>query len=364
MHRSADGVEPSADRWLFSLGREAVHHAFRGLGVPRGTPAWLPALHCGVEVQAVIAAGFRPRFYDLDEGLGPDLTELDAALAREPGPVLLTHFFGRTHPATRRLEELCHHHGQLLVEDTSHTLPGPPSRGGVRGDGGDPALRTARAGAIRAGSVRKVLGTVDGGVLSVDRVAVRRVQGREFGTPPPRRPAVWPWAELARRKLGLPLVDVEPPGSVGPGTPPPGSWHRAMSPPSRRVLATADPDAVARRRRDGWSAVREALDDLLPPSAVPPGPGEGDVPLCLVVRVEDRDRLARALLDDGVDAYVFGRRPHPALPPGFPGAARHRATLLGIPCHHGLAAADLQRLVEVLRRRLPAHVPATGSRAG
>jgi dTDP-4-amino-4,6-dideoxygalactose transaminase len=332
----------------------------------RGTPAWLPALHCGVEVQAVIAAGFRPRFYDQDERLAPDPSELEAAMSHAPGPVLLTHFFGRTQPTTRRVAELCRRHGQLLVEDTSHALPWRPSCDGVPGDEaeGDRGLRTARVGAIRAGSVRKVLGTVDGGVLSVDRAAVRRALGREFVAPPPRRPAVWPWLVLGRRKLGHSVGDAEPPGSVGPATHSPRSWRRAMSPLSRRALAVADPEAIARRRRDRWGALRDGLGDLLPPSALPLGPGEGDAPLCLVVRVEERDRLARTLLGDGVDAYVFGRHPHPVLPPGFPGAARHRATLLGIPCHHGLTPADLDRLAEILRRRLPGYVATTGSRAG
>ena len=53
-------------------GRDALYWGFRIL---RGGPwrvAWLPAYHCGAEVQAALAAGFEVAFYPVDNHLDPD----------------------------------------------------------------------------------------------------------------------------------------------------------------------------------------------------------------------------------------------------------------------------------------------------
>ncbi len=353
----------AARTWL-ALGRAAIHEAFLSLpGTDRrsapGT-AWFPAFHCGVEVQAGIDAGYRPRFYRIvpaavgatgapggrhpgrEAGApGADVGHLRDGLRVDPGPVLLTHFFGLPDPGVADVASACDEAGVPLIEDLSHALF-------ARQLGRPVGTFGVAAGA----SLRKVLGTPGGGWLAVDPGLVGLAPEMELRAPPLRGP------ELAwvARKLGArtPAAWDPPDDATSPSHS--GSWaRRRIAPFSLRRAGALSPPHIRDGRRANWSRLNQALADVPGFDPLPRELPEGASPLVFVLQVRDRRGFLGALDRAGVDAYVFGARPHPALDvSAFPEARDLREGLVGLPVHHGLDEGELGRVASAVRGALRA----------
>jgi dTDP-4-amino-4,6-dideoxygalactose transaminase len=109
------------------------------------------------------------------------------------------------------------------------------------------------------------------------------------------------------------------------------------------IPRVADP-AVAERRRANYRVLLEELPDLVaaPFRTLP----EGACPLVFPVDVPAPafvERLDRF----GVAGGPLWPNPHPSLPVDrFPEAARLRERLVGLPVHHELSRAALDRIVD------------------
>lgn len=110
-------------------------------------------------------------------------------------------------------------------------------------------------------------------------------------------------------------------------------------------------DAMAKRRHHA-ARYHQALADV--PLGRLAAFGAGDVPLFYVVRSTRRDRLQAALAEHGIESRVY----YPELlcdQPAFqcdadvPIARRATRDVLSLPVHEQLHAADVDRVVEVLR---------------
>ena len=153
--RFAERLEASTS--LHDLGRSAIYWACRGLRLAPGTRIWMPALHCGVEVQAALDSGLNVGFYRLDEELNVDEEDLERKLQNEPSVVFIIHYFGFAQSSIERLASLCRNHGSVLIEDCGHALL---SKYRGRELGGFAPISTF--------SLRKSLPIPDGGALSVN----------------------------------------------------------------------------------------------------------------------------------------------------------------------------------------------------
>ena len=342
-----------------ALGRDAVYWAFRGLGLPPGTPAWMPSFHCGVEVQAALDAGFEAAYYRIAPDLTADTQDLGEGLRRRPGPVLLIHYFGFPQPQTHRVLERCREWGVPLIEDCCHALF---SRWG------DEELGSI--GHAAAFSVRKCLGTVDGGILRVNVPPEAAGQWRsQLLHQGPR--ARWPYRALLRRVL---RVDTLPlPGALDAwlcaGVPDPDlcsgrAAHRGSSRSDRsswlgeRVLRITRPEEVVRRRRANWALLHARLKGLPAYHPVHQELPPGTSPLGLVVASDRRAALARALRARGIEPYIFGASPHPTLDRARSAdAERLREDLFCLPVHHALTGGQLERLAAALSDELGAPGP-------
>jgi len=328
----------------FARGRDALFAAYSGLRSSRHETMWLPAFHCGVEVQAALGAGFEVDFYRVSRELLPDLAHLAAGVRRKPGPVTVIHYFGHTCAHTDAVADLCRDSGVPLVEDACH---GPFGRGG--------GPRKGSRGVAVAFSLRKVLGTPDGGVLALSDA------GRDGSKPlppavaeAPGRRTLRPMAELLGRKLRLwnPLPeDMDP---IDPQASP--CYGRAISLLSERFRYCSDPDHVFVARRANWRALVRRLETVEGFHPIASGLDDEAVPLSLAIRVERREGLMGELIARGIDSYVFGRHPHPAMPlQQFPETVEMRSRILGIPVHHALAVSEIDRIAAALTRLLPTH---------
>ncbi len=345
---------------LFHLGRNAVYWAFRGMGYAPGAVAWMPSFHCGVEVDAAVAAGFDVGFYRVGRNLELDLADLEKKLASRPGPVLVIHYFGFPQPQIGPLADLCRDAGVPLVEDCTHALF---SRAGTRPLGS--------FGPLAAFSLSKTLRIYLGGALQVDAEAFHSWTGRSFATPPPTLPAPEIYKlfikDRVRRLVGGRITDLyravrfggrEDPDTIADlddvdrdvefslARP---DYRRGMARLSRLSARTASPDGIVERRRANYRYLAARLADTPALQPLFPDLPAGVCPLVFPVWTSQRDHLDRDLRHAGIHPYIFGLWRHPRLAPGtYEDTDLARRHILGLPVQQTLDDDALARLADTV----------------
>jgi dTDP-4-amino-4,6-dideoxygalactose transaminase/CelD/BcsL family acetyltransferase involved in cellulose biosynthesis len=318
---------------LYARARHGLWHGLRALGVGEGDEVLMPAWHHGSEVEAVVAVGGRPRFYDVGEDLAPDAAELDRLVGPRTRALHLTHFLGLPQDVVR-WRAWCDERGLLLVEDAAQ------------------AWLAARSGApvgvhadLAVFCLYKTFGLPDG-AAAITRAAVALPPGG----PGPRgnagqvrRHALWlasRWsaAGAAVRAAQARRGEYDPGRDFALGDPAAGPAAATL----RLISRVAYLDAAARRRAN-YRRLAEALGEAVPApfDRLPPGAS----PFALAVAAQDRAGLLARLRAAGVEPLDLWSVPHPALPAGeHPGAARRRATTVALPVHQELRPDDLERI--------------------
>ena len=121
---------------------------------------------------------------------------------------------------------------------------------------------------------------------------------------------------------------------------------RGISATSLRLLGRLADPAAAAIRRGHYRVLADALGEAVPPPFDAMTPGAS--PFVLPVSAPDKAALLRWLATAGVQALDFWSVAHPALDAErFPGAARRRATTVGLPVHQELRPADVERIAAV-----------------
>jgi dTDP-4-amino-4,6-dideoxygalactose transaminase len=342
---------------LYSSGRAAIYSALRSLHLSRDTPVWMPAYHCGVEVQAAIDAGFDVGFYRIRSDLRIDLDDLERRLRARPGPVLVIHYFGFAQPDIAELAAMCRRQGVMCIEDCAHAL-----FSSHRGQ----ALGTFAPLAVF--SLRKTLPLCEGGALRVNRELLTEAERRVCWLVPDHgstvayrfyclavvrqlagEPAIRLYRCLRRRKTDAPI-----------------GWSEAiqerhrypdrLAAISRRVAASVDPAGILEQRRENW----RILDARL---AAVPGCGrlfevlpEGTCPLALVLRVTRRTALKAAFMESGIEAFDWGTQVHPRFDTSeFPDSTRLREEILCLPVHQQLSEVHMKWIAEAAAHLIARH---------
>ena len=339
--------------WLRSFasmhesGRAALYWALGGLALPPGTTAWMPSFHCGVEVDAAIAAGFEVRFYRVGLNLAVDEGDLRSRLALHPGPVLAIHYFGFPQPGLDRLGRLCREYGCTLIEDCAHALFSRDEAGRELGSHSPLAIY----------SLRKTLPVVDGGAL--------RAVGVPAALPKLSRSAAGAYRvylkTAARRMIGEGLTslyrsmrwrndsapDPEERHAARTGA---ASYRKPMSRISQMVAAATEPSQVVRIRRENFLTLNYMLKGLPEYRPVWDKLPAGTCPLFLPVRVENRAELMARMATGGIETFRFGASsPHRLDPNDFPEAAALREGILCLPVHQDLGANDIGLIARTFR---------------
>lgn len=318
-----------------------------------GKEVLFPAYFHGVELEALLEAGVRPRFYPVRERMRVDPAEVESRIGPETRAIYLIHYVGFPGPV-EELRELCDRRGLLLVEDCALALLSCL---------GDRPLGTFGDAAVFC--LYKTLPTPNGGALVLREGGPL---GLPEGEPPPLA------ATLSHAASSL-LVGLELSGGAagrtvrraarglgraaarlsGAERVPTGTQHfdRArvglgMSRLSRRVIEAQDFAAIVERRRRNYFHLLGRLRDLAPPvfGELPPGV----CPLFFPFPVRDKQTVLRRLRARGVEAVDFWRVGHPAVPPGsFPEVDELRQTILELPCHQDLAPTAIDRMAAIVR---------------
>lgn len=304
-------------------GTDALHLTLRALGIGPGDEVLLPANTFVATAEAVVLAGARPRFADVDPDtllLTPETIE--AAVTTATSAVIVVHLYGQL-PDMDAILNCAEQFGLLVIEDAAQA-------------------QGATWGSRRAGSFGAA------GCFSF-------YPGKNLGAFGDAGAVVTSDARLAER-----LRSMRDHGRTG------GSHyeHGLLGTNSRLDALQAVVLEAKLARLDGWNATRRELmaryrEQLDPDVAVPVAqqPGGEGIHHLAVVRVRDRDRLREELAEVGVLAGVHYPTPCHRMGPyaghadgPLPVAEVAAAEVLSLPMHPHLGTADVDYVAEQVNR--------------
>jgi len=318
------------------LGRGALRLAARVLGL-EGAEVLVPAYHHGVEVDALLAAGASPAFYEVGARWAVDLDDLERRVGPRTRGILLTHFAGFPGPASQ-LRALADRYGLVLIEDCAQAL--------LSSDGGVPLGTTGDASVF---SLRTSLPVPHGGGLVFN--GRRGYQLPALERPAPGATLCSILARLLRpRKLRSParaglVGDLGRRFGIARARGAPGSRADeepalGASPLMSRIARAHDLAGVAERRRRNFFHLLGALRGVAPPlvSELPPGVCPLFYPLWVADRDEALARLRAENVEVGEGWPAFHHRCDGI---EFPEATRLRHHVIELPCHQDLGPTQV-----------------------
>jgi dTDP-4-amino-4,6-dideoxygalactose transaminase len=175
----------------FQSGRAALRVSLEGLQLEPEAKVVVQAFTCIVVPEAVMAAGYRPVYVDIDDRYNIDPAALEKLLNADPAirAVVVQHTFG--YPADiEAIRDLCQEHGVRLVEDCAHAL-GATVNGQPVGSFGDVAMFSFGRD--------KVVSSVSGGVAITNDPVVGAAINRAWRAA--RLPGIWWVGQRLRHPL-------------------------------------------------------------------------------------------------------------------------------------------------------------------
>jgi dTDP-4-amino-4,6-dideoxygalactose transaminase len=301
-------------------GTDALAIALRALGIGPGDEVVVPALTFYATAEAVVVAGARPVFCDVDPRT---LTMTAAGAAAAIGPrakaLLPVHLFGNPAPM-EELGELAAARGLRLLEDAAQAA-------GAR-LAGRPAGSLGDAEAFSFFPSKNLGGFGDGGAVLTDEEAV---------------------AAAARRLRSHGSADRRTHTAIGFN-----SRLDELQAAALRVLLPHLEEWTAARRRVAAAYAREGLGELVEL------PAETEGAECCyhlyVVRARERERLRAALAEAGIESRAYYATPlhrQPAMAPfapadSLPVTEAFAADSLALPMGPALGEARVSEVVRAV----------------
>ena len=335
--------------WAFS-GRVALYHGVAHLGLPPQSTILVPSYHEGIELDALIAAGYRLRHYRVDPDLNIDLADVERRLDPSVGALYVIHYFGLPQPL-KILRAFCDAHGLRLIEDCALALFSR-TNGTWLGSVGDLAIF----------SIYKTLPVPHGGYL-----VAPAARERSALRPPPLMSTFVQTLDLVHHTLqasGWGGVERAVSGasrfvrgllgwSRGTTVSSGGSrWDPRLvayssSRWTRQLIRFTDRDEVVARRCANYARLAQRLRPyvVVPFPDLPPGA----CPLLLPVLVPNRAQIQPELAARGVEAGNFWPSAHPTCPSDLAAeVAPWRDRCLDLPIHQELSAPDVDRIADAV----------------
>ena len=296
-------------------GTDALHWTLRALGVGPGDDVILPANTFVATAEAVVLAGARPRFADVDARtllLTPE--NVEAVVTPATRAIVVVHLYGQM-PDMDRLDATARRLGVHLIEDAAQA-------------------HGARWGSRRAGS---------SGVAG----CFSFYPGKNLGAFGDAGAVV-----TSNDELALALDALRDHGRSGDGH----YDHRLLGTNSRLDANQAVVLSAKLPLLDGWNDKRRALmavyRELLDPEVAPlvdELPGGAGVHHLAVVRVRDRERVRSRLAERGIDTGIHYPVPCHLMAPytrfaerPLPTAEHAGAHVLSLPMYPHLAMATVE----------------------
>jgi dTDP-4-amino-4,6-dideoxygalactose transaminase len=325
--------------------RNAIYFLARQMGLS-GAEVLVPAYFHGVELEALLAAGVRPRFYPVRSGMRVEPDDVARALTPQTRAVYLIHYAGFPGPVDA-VQAICRERGLVFIEDCALALLSKVG-GRALGSFGDASVFC----------LYKTLPTPDGGavVMKHGRLDIDGVAPACLGTA--RQTAAAALTQLEKgggRALGALARGVK---ALGKAAAPqrPAEWvdvgtqnfhledvNLLMSGVSRRIVAAQDFDAIVTARRRNYLHLESLLGRLSPP--VHDRLDDGVCPLFYPFVTSHKLALWERLRAQGVQAVLFWLGGELGPRPGeFPEVDTLRRTVLELPCHQDMTPEKIERV--------------------
>lgn len=317
----------------------------RALMAQRGRPirVSVPEYICNQSLWPLRQTGVTLDFHALDpQSLTPIWS--DHRHDTPPDLVLLVHYFGWAN-ATDETLAYCQRHDALLIEDCAHVLRPTPDIG-QRGD-------------VVLYSQHKLLPCPDGALCLLRRHAVDLLPAMRAElvamTSAHANATPWCWRRMLQKTpLAALRARLRPPGQndfmADPSTAPMPALPR-ISAAAASLIATADLESIAHRRRENAAALLEAARTV--PRIAPLYTGNlADAPYRLPLICADQQQAEALFL--ACRAERLPAESWPDLPPEITSGAAStlRRRVLLLPCHQDLHPMALQRAFTNALRRL------------
>jgi dTDP-4-amino-4,6-dideoxygalactose transaminase len=341
---------PSSGTWTFS-GRVALYHGLPSLNLPPGSTILVPSYHQGVEIDTLLAAGYRLRYYRVDQRLGLDFADLERRLDKDVSALHVIHYFGFAQPL-EPIRRFCDAHGLKLIEDCALSLFARDGETWV-GSVGDLALF----------SVYKTLPVPHGGFLvtrePLARNGLRRAPWRSTAAQTldivsmglqtdPRGRQLEQWmghvSHWFGRRIGIDRDETI--SSGGAGWDPRLLGYRASA-WVRWLMQFMDREAVIARRRANYQQLAARLTGrvTLPFPDLP----AGACPLFFPVLVPDKVRFQNDLNALDIQSVNLWDASHPSCPPDLAAEVfPWRRDCLELPIHQELSPAEVDRVADAV----------------
>lgn len=341
-------------RWAFS-GRVALYHGVGSLGLPPQSTILVPAYHEGIELDALLAAGFRLRYYRVDHQLRVDFADIERRLDASVAALYVIHYFGIPQPLAA-LRSFCDARGLKLIEDCALALFSRSDQTWL-GSVGDLAIF----------SLYKTLALPHGGYL-----VTRSHNGTPLRAPPLMSTFVqtldlvhhtlqaggWSGVERAATtasRFVRRLLRWNRDTTVSSGGP---RWDARLvsysaSRWTRQLVGFTNPDRVVARRRANYERLASWLRVY---TSIPfPELAPGVCPLLFPILVPNREQVRSQLQALGVESGNYWPAPHATCPADLAAeVAPWRQRCLELPIHQELSESDIDRVakavIEVLTR--------------
>lgn len=339
------------------MGRGAIALLCRIWGIGADDEVLLPAYNCGSEVSPFVSAGCRVVFYRTDGHGWIDAEDIRRRTTARTRLIYVTHNFGWAQDLADTLA-WCRERGIPLVEDCAFALFSI-GRQGLLGQAGDAAIF----------SFRKCLPVPHGGMLLLrDSIDSREVRfrppraGRTFRDTLPllrtdvlrKLDRVGLYSPLRRRRLRsqqevFTSVGRESREMVAENYYRPDVGELGLSGLAAGILRATDAQEVVRRRRENYVQLSESLREVAGVIPLFPDLPQGVCPAGFPLIVEERTRLARALIALGIVALPLWNGYHHGLSwDEFPEARRLKEKVLLLPVHQDLGARHIRFISETL----------------
>ena len=349
-HRQSGGPAFEAPGTVFlASGRDALHWIIRSLGLPPGAQVLLPAYLCEDVLKPFLSFGMKVEFYGLTSGLQLDQADLAKKISSDTRVLLYIHYFGFPFDATPDL--LGEFRSQtIVIEDSSHAFLSQLDHLRLESD-------------VQFASLRKLLPVLDGAIVNSREGALTDI------VPSRTRISIGYLAAVALRGAGAMLKSL---WLRRPGVFPKRAFRRLfswsgklldryprpapMSALSRHLLDRMDVEGVIRTRRRNFQYLLEGLASGVEPRPLYQMLPEGVCPLGFPVLAEDRDELARRLIEHGVYPPVHWKLPPAVRRDEFPEAWAVSDHILTIPIDQRYDLDDMARVLDLIRSYEPAKV--------
>jgi perosamine synthetase len=304
----------------------------------------------GVELQALLHAGVRIRFYPVDRNMRIYPERVIANVTPQSRAVYLIHYLGFPGPV-EELKDFCRANDLVLIEDCALALFSK-DRCRFLGSFGDASIFC----------IHKTLPVPNGGALWLKdspEVALRLRQPSPMCTAgsvalslarPFRKPGV---GTPNRKRLRDVVAEALGIVRIATNSFVPADADLGMSGISHRILNSQKVVGIVEKRRRNYLQLVERLGGTV--SMIYDSLPLGVCPLFFPIRVANKNRICADLVTRGIELVNFWSIHHPLFPPGTDLEIDElRATVLEIPCHQDLKPDELDwmanQVIDVIRK--------------